>query len=325
MRVLVTGASGFVGRTVCESALRRGLKVRGSYRSQGSQSLMPAEVEKIRIPSVNGDTDWSTALTGVDGVIHLAACVHIANDTTKDSLATYRAVNTVGTKRLVNMAIAAGVRRFIYMSTIKVNGEETLSAPFTEGDSPQPDGAYAISKWEAEQVLHEIAAKSDIEVVILRPPLVYGMGVGANFIRLLHFVQRRIPLPLGSVSNRRSFVYVKNLADAALVSLTHHQATGRTYLVSDGEDVSTPDLLRRIAIAMGVSARVFHCPPRLLETVGSILGNSSEVSRLLGSLSIDSTRFRFETGWLPPYTMSQGLRETAQWYLANKTPTGAVS
>src|SRR6266699_979968 len=323
--VLVTGASGFVGRRVCERALGLGMKVKGSHRSPGSQSLVPQGVEKIQIASVNSNTDWSNALTGVDVVVHLAGRVHIAKDTLKDPLATYREVNTAGTRWLARMAVNAGVRRLVYVSTIKVNGEKTATAPFTETDAPRPQDAYAISKWESEQALHRIGAESGLEVVILRPPLVYGAGVGANFLRLLNLVRRGIPLPLASVSNRRSLVYVKNLADAVLTSATDPRAKGRTFLVSDGDDISTPELIRRIAEAMELPSRMFRCSARLLEVVARIVGKSAEAQRLLSSLVIDSTRIRFETGWTPRYTMLQGLKETVQWYLATDPPAPEVS
>jgi nucleoside-diphosphate-sugar epimerase len=301
------------------------MKVKGSHRSVGSRSLVPIGVEKTQIASVNADTDWSNSLIGADVVIHLAGRVHVAKETAVSPLAAYREVNTAGTEQLARAAAAAGIKRLVYVSTIKVNGEQTVSAPFTEADAPRPVDAYAISKWESEQALHRIGTESGLEIVILRPPLVYGSGVGANFSRLLHLVQRCIPLPLASVSNRRSLIYVQNLADAILVSATHPRATGQTFLISDGEDVSTPELIRRIAEVMGLPSRMFRCAPSLLNAVASIVGKSAEVGRLLGSLAMDSTRFRSETGWIPPYSLSQGLRETIEWYLSNKLPTGEVS
>jgi nucleoside-diphosphate-sugar epimerase len=314
--ILVTGASGFVGRAVCERALSFGMKVRGSHRSPSSQALVPPGVEKVQIPSIDRDTDWSLALAGVSEVIHLAGRVHITEDTARDPLVAYREVNTSGTERLARAAAAAGVKRLVYVSTIKVNGERTVSAPFTEADAPRPEDAYAISKWESEQALHRIGTESGLEIVILRPPLVYGRGVGANFIRLLHLVRRCIPLPFASVSNRRSLISVKNLADAILTSVTHPRATGKTFLVSDGEDISTPELIRRIADAMELPSRMFRCPPSLLSAVASIVGKSAEVGRLLGSLAIDSSEIRRELAWAPPCSMSKGLLETANWYLA---------
>lgn len=324
-RVLITGASGFVGRAVCKRALSLGMKVKGSHRSAGSRSLVPKGVEKIQIASVNADTDWSNSLIGVDVVIHLAGRVHVAKETAVSPLTAYREVNTAGTEQLARAAAAAGIKRLVYVSTIKVNGEQTVSAPFTEADAPRPVDAYAISKWESEQALHRIRTESGLEIVILRPPLVYGIGVGANFSRLLHLVHRCIPLPLASVSNCRSLIYVQNLADAILVSATHPRAAGQTFLISDGEDVSTPELIRRIAEAMGLPSRMFRCAPSLLNAVASIVGKSAEVGRLLGSLAMDSTRFGSETGWIPPYSLSQGLKETARWYLASEPSVSEIS
>jgi nucleoside-diphosphate-sugar epimerase len=323
--ILVTGASGFVGHAVCERALSLGMKVRGSHRSLTTQALVPPGVEKVQIPYVDCDTDWSLALAGVSMVIHLAGRVHIAKDTARDSLVAYREVNTTGTERLARAAADAGVKRLVYVSTIKVNGEQTVSAPFTEADAPRPEDAYAISKWESEQALHRIGTESGLEIVILRPPLVYGKRVGANFIRLVHLVQTCIPLPFASVSNRRSLIFVKNLADAILTSATHPRATDQTFLVSDGEDTSTPELIRCIADAMELPSRMFRCPPSLLKAMASVVGKSAEMGRLLGSLAMDSTRFRSETCWIPPYSLSQGLKETIEWYLANKLLTREVS
>jgi nucleoside-diphosphate-sugar epimerase len=324
--MLVTGAGGFVGRAVCDRALALGLKVRGSHRSWKSQALVPSGVEKVLVTSINGDTDWSKALVGVDVVIHLAARVHVLEDAYPNDLTLYREVNKVGTERLASMAAAAGVRRLVYVSTIKVNGEKTLSVPFTELDSPNPEDAYAISKWESEQSLRRIAAETGLEVVILRPPLVYGKGVGANFGRLVRLVERRIPLPLTSVVNRRSLIFVKNLADAILSTTRHPKAAGQTFLLSDGEDVSTPELIRRIAVAMEVPARMFWFPLSLLRLGASILGKSAEMSRLFDSLTLDSAKVRSEIAWTPPYTLSRGIRETIEWYLANKQiPGEAVS
>ena len=324
-RVLVTGASGFVGRAVCERALNLGMDVKGSHRSLSSRSLVPADIEKIQIPSITADTDWSSALVRVDVVIHLAGRVHVTSDGVRDPLTTYREVNTAGTERLARMAVAAGVRRFVYVSSIKVNGEQTFGLPFTEVDFPRPQDPYAISKWEAEQALHRVEAETELEIVILRPPLVYGRNVGANFLRLLRLVQKVIPLPLASVSNRRSLIYVKNLADAILIVATHPKMAGRTFLVSDGEDVSTPELIQCIANAMNLQARMFPFPPSWLNAVGSLVGRSAEADRLLSSLQIDSTKIRSESGWMPPYTMVQGLKETVDWYLASSLHANGVS
>jgi nucleoside-diphosphate-sugar epimerase len=319
--MLVTGASGFVGRAVCRRALSLGFRVRGSHRSPSSAGLVPARVEKLQIPSIDRKTDWSRALAGVSVVVHLAGRVHVTRDIDEDSLATYREVNTVGTERLARMAVAVGVRRFVYVSTIKVNGEQTLTAPFTESDAPRPADAYAVSKWESEQNLRRIEAETGLEVVILRPPLVYGEGVGANFCRLIRLVERRIPLPLMAVANRRSLIYVKNLADAVVTTATHPIAASRTYLVSDGEDVSTAELIRHIANAMELPVKMFPCPLSLLRIAGKLVGKSEEMHRLLSSLALDSTKIRCETGWRPLYSMSTGLKETVEYYLRSKQTT----
>jgi nucleoside-diphosphate-sugar epimerase len=307
-----------VGRAVCDRALAFGLTVRGTYRSQSSQALVPPGVERILVPSIDGGTDWSSALAGVDTVIHLAACVHVLRDLDSDDLEVYRKTNTVATERLARMAAIAGVRRFVYISTIKVNGEETTTTPFTETDAPQPQDAYAISKWESEQILRTIEAKTGLEIVILRPPLVYGKGVGANFGRLIRLVERGIPLPLKSVANRRSLIFVKNLADAILSSASHPKAAGQTFLLSDGEDISTSELIHRIGIAMELPVKMFWFPSNLFTFGARIVGKSAELKRLFGSLLVDSTKFHSETAWVPPYTLSQGLKETIEWYLANR-------
>jgi nucleoside-diphosphate-sugar epimerase len=312
--ILVTGASGFVGRSVCQSALALGMKVKGSHRTQNSAPFVPDGIQKIWIPAIDRDTDWSGVLNEVDVVIHLAGRVHVMKDKLKDTLTEYREVNTVGAERLASMAALAGVRRLVYISTIKVNGEETKGVPFIEVDTPRPEDAYAVSRWEAEQALTRVASRTGLEVVVLRPPLVYGRGVGANFLRLLQLVQKRIPLPLRSVSNLRSLLFVKNLSDAILVCATHPRVSGKTFVVSDGEDVSTPELLRLIAEAMGLSSRVFSFPPSLLVMAAKLLGKSGEVGRLTSSLVIDSSRIRSETGWVPHYTMAQGLKDTVDWY-----------
>jgi nucleoside-diphosphate-sugar epimerase len=316
--ILVTGASGFVGRAVCGRALLLSFKVKGSHRSVNSGALVPEGVEKLLMASIDGDTDWSNALDGVDTVIHLAGRVHVLGDPGPDELSIYRRMNTAATERLARMA-ATRARRFVYVSTIKVNGEETFTTPFTESDTPKPQDAYAISKWEAEQVLRRIGAETGLEVVILRPPLVYGEGVGANFGRLIRLVERRIPLPLRSVANRRSLLFVKNLADAILWSISHPKAVSETFLLSDGEDISTPELVRRMADAMKLSTRMFWFPSSLLTVSARIAGKSAEAKRLFGSLTLDSTKFRLKTGWAPSYTLSQGIKETVAWYLANKS------
>jgi len=311
--VLVTGATGFVGRFLCTRLLSEGRNVRGTIRSAEKHSLLVLGVEPLVIEPLGPDTNWSKALEGIDTVIHLAARVHIMNDKVDDPLAEFRLVNTLGTKRLAEEAARAGVKRFVFISTIKVNGEET-AIPYTRDSLPNPSDPYGISKWEAEQALRSIERKTGLEVVVIRPPLVYGPGVKANFLKMMHAIQRGIPLPLASLSNRRNIIYVGNIVDSIATCCTHPKAAGQTYLVSDGEDVSTPDLVQRIASALGRPARLVPFPTVLMRVLGKVTGKSAAVDRLLGSLVVDSSKIRSELGWKPPFSMEEGLAHTARWY-----------
>lgn len=224
-------------------------------------------------------------------------------------------MNVVGTEHLARSAAAKGVKRLIFVSSIKVNGEITYDdQQFSETNEPLPQDPYGMSKFEAEQALRIIAKETGLEVVAVRPPLIYGAGVKGNFMQMLKVIAKGIPLPLASVHNRRSLVYVENLVDALIVCATHPAAAGQTYLVSDGEDISTPDLLRRLGDAMGRPARLFPCPPALLKLAGRMTGKSNQIDRLLGSLQIDSGKIRSELNWIPPYSLQQGLQATAEWY-----------
>jgi nucleoside-diphosphate-sugar epimerase len=270
----------------------------------------------VRIEAVDAETDWGEALSGVDAVVHLAARVHVMHESSPDPLGSFRTVNTEGTRRLAAMAAHAGVRRMVYLSSIKVNGEQTTSGPFTESDVPRPDEAYGMSKWLAEQALWEAAAGTNLEVVVVRPPLVYGPNAPGNFNRLLKFVRMGIPLPLGSVRNRRSFMYVENLCDAIRVCLQHPAAAGQTFLLSDGEDVSTPELIRLLSGYLGRRSRLIPFPTSLLEAGADLLGLHDEAERLLRSLRVDSSAIRQTLHWNPPYPLREGLRATAEAYLA---------
>jgi nucleoside-diphosphate-sugar epimerase len=263
--------------------------------------------------AIDGDTDWSTALQGVDVVIHLAARVHVMTDAADDPITEFRLVNTAGTEHLARCAAASGVKRFVYVSSIKVNGEATSgNARFTEQDQPNPQDAYGVSKWEAEQVLHRVAAETGLEVVIVRPPLVYGAGVKGNFAQMLRVVALGFPLPFAGVKNKRDLVYVGNLVDALITCAMHPAAAGNTYLVSDGEAVSTPDLLRGLAKALGVSSRVFALPIGLLKLAGALFGKADQVERLVGSLQVDSSKIRRELGWVPPFSVHDELTATVK-------------
>jgi len=314
MKILVTGASGFIGSVLCKHLLQYGLSVRAATRSSSS-STIPSGAETLRITSVDGGTDWSEALGGVDAVIHLAARVHVMHDSNADPLGAFRAVNTEGTNRLAAMAAGAGVRRIVYVSSIKVNGEQTANSPFTESDVPSPDGAYAISKWGAEQALWDTASRTGLEIVVVRPPLVYGPSVPGNFNRLLRFILGGIPLPLGSIQNQRSFLYVENLCDAMRVCLHHPAAAGRTFLLSDGEDISTPELIRLLSHYLGRPSKLIPFPQALLEALAKVLGFRGAAERLLGSLRVDSSAIRQTLHWNPPYHLREGLRATAEAYL----------
>jgi UDP-glucose 4-epimerase len=253
-------------------------------------------------------------LEGVTDVVHLAARAHITQETSSDAYAAFRAVNTAGTLNLARKAAAAGVRRFVFLSSVKVNGEGSPQA-YRETDTPAPEDAYAVSKWEAEQGLWEISAETGMQIVILRIPLVYGPGVSANFLQLLQTVNKGWPLPLGGIANRRSLLYVGNLVDAMLVALEHPDAANKLYLLSDGQDVSTSQLVVLIAKALNKPPRLFAVPQGLLRMVASLMGKTNAVDRLFGSLILDSSKFRKELSWVPPFSMQQGLAETVQWFL----------
>ncbi len=310
--VLITGASGFIGQVLCAAMLRQGWHIKAASRTPGKY---PAGIDSVTTGEITALTDWSDALRDVDVVIHLAARVHVLRETSVDPLGEFKKVNLHGTSNLARQAFQAGVKRLVYVSSVGVNGPSTTAVrPYTELDEPKPHNPYAISKWLAEQELQGIANKSSFEVVIVRPPLVYGEHAPGNFARLVKLLERGIPLPLASVKNLRSLIYVGNLVDALMVCATHPAAAGQTYLVSDGEDVSTPGLLRQLADAMGLPARLFPCPPSLLHLVGKLTGSSRQMDRLLGSLQVDSAKIRRDLNWVPPYSLQQGLQATAEWY-----------
>ena len=302
-QVLVTGATGFAGRTLCAALTSSGLAVIPAVRRE---SGLPDEVV---VGDVGPATDWRKALTGCDAVVHLAARVHMMREAERDPPAAYRRTNTEATLKLAHQAAHAGVKRVVFISTIKVNGEGR-EAPYRETDVPAPEDAYAVSKWEAEQGLSRIAQETGLEVVILRPPLVYGPGVKANFQRLIQIVERGWPLPLGAIHNRRSLLYLGNFVDAIRLCLVHPAAAGQTFLLDDGEPVSTPQLIRALAAAMGRPARLLPVPPGLLEFAGALLGKRAAVTRLTGSLYVDGSAIRSRLGWVPPFSMDVGLAAT---------------
>jgi UDP-N-acetyl-alpha-D-quinovosamine dehydrogenase len=311
-RFLVTGANGFVGRQLTAKIARRGGQFRAALRASSPHF---SDNDSVILCRIDGRTDWAEALRDIDVVIHLAARVHVMHENSANPLEDFRRSNVNGTEHLARSAAACGVKRMVYVSTIKVNGESTRgNQEFTEADAPSPQDPYGISKWEAEQILWRIASQTGLEIVVVRPPLVYGPGVKGNFMQMLSVVARGYPLPFASVANLRSLIYVENLADALIACATQPAAAGQTYLVSDGEDVSTPDLLRRLAAEMEVPSRLFACPVSMLNLAGRLTGKTRQFDRLLGSLRVDSGKIRSDLNWVPPYSLQQGLRATAEWY-----------
>jgi nucleoside-diphosphate-sugar epimerase len=305
-RVLLTGATGFVG-----SALQQLLLADGQYDltiAVRSALNTPSAVRTVQVADLTAETDWADALQGVDLVIHAAARAHIMRDEVADPLAEYRKVNVDGTLSLARQAAAAGVKRFVFVSSIKVNGERTaLNQPFFADDQPAPEDAYGLSKLEAEQGLWEIAKETDLEVVIIRPPLVYGPNVKGNFASMNMLVAKGLPLPLGAIHNKRSLVALDNLIDLIVTCLAHPAAANQVFLAGDGEDLSTSDLLRGVAQAMGKPARLLPIPAGLLQLGATMLGKKAMAQRLLGSLQVDISKNRELLGWQPLLTVAQGL------------------
>jgi len=308
--ILVTGATGFVGRALVERLVADRRAVRGALRA--TSTAPPAQVEPVAIGDLGPDTDWTRAVRGVDAVVHLAARVHRTGEAESKALPLFRAVNAAASAALARAARDAGVRRLVLLSTTTVYGDRSAGRAFDESSPPAPASPYARSKLEAERLVAEALAGSATELVVLRPPLVYGPGAKGNFARLVRLVQRGVPLPLASARNRRSLVFVENLVDAILRVLDHPAAAGRTYVVSDGEDVSTPELMTRVAVALGRPPRLFAFPPALLRLAGTLLGRGDEVSRLLDDMVVDSTRIRAELGWRPSFGLAEGLARSVQ-------------
>lgn len=307
MRVLVTGANGFVGRALCPHLVALGHEVIPVVRRQ---SRIADEV------IVHGAESWKAALKGCDCVIHLAARAHVMQDQERDPLLAFRANNVDTTIELAKRVVEAGVRRFVFMSTIKVNGEETdPGCSFSHDDPVAPKDPYAISKWEAEQGLLEIAKSTGLEVVIIRPPLVYGPGVKGNFATLIKWVKNGIPLPLGAIRNRRSMMALDNLVNFTALCAdidASPNAKGQVFLVSDGEDVSTAELLRKVAKAYRRNSRLFRVPEGLMRLSARWLGKASIADRLFGSLEVDASKARQMLGWRPPSSMDEQLQKMAQ-------------
>lgn len=323
-RVLITGGSGFVGRHLIRELRVLGFDVAVAVRDRSR--LEDADAIDVRLEAeIDGDTNWERALGGVDAVVHLAARVHVMDDDAADPLRAFRRVNVDGTRRLAEACAAAGVKRLVFVSSVKAAGEEA-SRPLSEGQAPAPQDPYGISKWEAEQALAEIAGRTGLETVVLRPPLVYGPGVGANFRNLLRICDTAVPLPLGAATeNARSVIYVANLTGAIIAALRHPDAPGGTFFVRDETEPSVADLAARIRRALGRRACLVPVPVGAMRLGLRMAGRGAAADRLFGSLRVDDGHIRKVLNWTPPFTLDQGLAATAAWYKTSNrgSPTPA--
>lgn len=302
-KVLLTGATGFVGAQVLNVLTQRNYYVSVLGRSK------PIKADKYYAASLNGHSDYSQSLEGIDVLIHVAARAHVMNEKLDDPLAEYREVNSYATLNLARQAATAGVKRFIFISSIKVNGEGTLPGkPYTPFDQVDASDPYGISKAEAEQALQELAAETGMEVVIIRPPLVYGPGVKANFAAMLKLAKRNLPLPLGAIHNRRSMVALDNLVDLIVTCIDHPKATNQTFLVSDDQDVSTTELLQMMTRAAGKRPVLIPVPMSWLRLAGKLTGKTAVIDRLCGNLQVDISYTKQTLGWKPPITVEEGIR-----------------
>lgn len=303
--ILVTGANGFMGTRFCEVLHERHFPFKMAVRGTYSQA--------ISVGDINSHTNWQLALSDISVVVHLAARVHVMNDKSANPLAEFRKVNVDGTLNLARQAASAGVKRFVFISSIKVNGEKTtINQPFGADDTPNPQDAYGISKLEAEQGLRLLSEKTGMEIVIIRPPLVYGSGVKANFLSMMRWLSKGVPLPLGGIKNKRSLVSLDNLVDLTLLCCHHPAAANQIFLVSDGEDLSTSDLLRRMGQALYSPARLIPVPAIFLRFAATLLGKGDVAQRLCESLQVDITKTQQLLNWNPPVSVDEGLFKTAQ-------------
>lgn len=310
-----------MGRHVCRKLVESGLEVTACIREQADASVFGEVLNSLRIyriPSAGHEEKLAGVLRNSDGVIHLSGRAHVMRETAADALEAYRKVNVGGTENLASMAALSGVKRFIYMSSIKVNGEATEGNPFVADGPPNYSDPYGQSKWEAEERLREIASGTGMEWVVVRPPLVYGPNVKGNFLSLMRSVARGIPLPVGSLHNRRSLVSIYNLSDFLYTLLDHPGAGNQRFVVSDAEDISTPELVQSLAAAMHRRARVVRCPEAILRLAGSLLGKSGAVQRLCSSLVLDREKAKKRLGWSAPLAFDWCLERTAEWFLSTR-------
>jgi nucleoside-diphosphate-sugar epimerase len=323
-KILVTGASGFIGKSLCKELNRLNRSVRGTFRHHKS-FIRNTKVECMLIDDMSLKTSWKETLVGIHSIVHCAAKVHIMHETKKDKLESYQKINIDSTKILAEQAAEAGIKRLVFLSTVKVLGEETdnrnieiLSSNqkkkyiFTHEDTPNPKDAYSRSKLEAEKILWEISRKSDLEITVVRLPLVYGKGVKGNLKNLIKLLQTNIPLPLAAIQNQRSMIGIDNLISLLICCIDHPNAAGKTFLVSDCENLSTPELINNLACSMGYKVRLFKFPIFLLKIIFSILGRKKEINRLVGSLRIDSSYTQKVLNWRPPISVAEGIKRMVQ-------------
>lgn len=317
--ILVTGATGFVGQNLVNSLLRENRQVRACVRRQHKDYLDSPIVELFLVEDLSEALNWEKALKDISVVIHTAARVHIMDDSAADPLTEFRKVNTAGTLNLARQAAKLEVKRFIFISSIKVNGDMTsIDQPFKPNDDYIPTDPYGLSKYEAEQGLLAIEKETDMEVVIIRPPLVYGPGVKANFSSMMKWIRRGVPLPLGAIHNQRSLVALDNLVDFIIHCIDHPKARNEVFLVSDGEDVSTTELLKKVAKAFGKPPHLLPIPVSLMTFAAALIGKKTVADRLFGSLQVDSSKARDLLGWKPVITMDEQLTKTAEAYIDNE-------
>ena len=310
MKILVTGASGFIGRCLCVRLAKRGHVVTASVRSTDTPQIEKSK-QSFVVGDLGPDTDWTHALEGQDMVIHLAARAHVMNEISSDPEALYRRANVEGTERLIQQMSEHKVSRLLFMSSVKVNGEQTMDQPFTEAMASQPEDPYGRTKYQAEVI---VSKAPNLKSTIIRSPLVYGPGVKGNFLKLIQLSEHGLPLPIRMIKNKRSLIFLDNLVDAIIHTLENSLSIGQTYLVSDEDNISTPELFHAVGNALNKPTRLIPFPVCLLRLAGVLFDKSEAINRLAGSLHVDCTKIHKELGWKPPFSLQQGLDKTAIWY-----------